>query len=203
MLFQAELGPSEIYGGPLNGFFFADLNPNEGVFAGEANLTNVDLSLGSEILFRKKGVRGEAQGSAKVEGIVGSPESVQGDGEFSIRNGKLVTIPLLAGAIINPFEGLNRNNNRIKEADCNFIIHDQIFDFQGLGSIILRSPTGKILGRGTVGFNKNLNLVMEPQTLGGAPLISDIANRLLRFRIRGTLDKPKLNSRRETAPQGR
>ena len=82
MLFQAELGPSEIYGGPLNGFFFADLNPNDGVFAGEANLTNVDLSLGSEILFRKKGVRGEAKGSAKVEGIVGSPESVQGDGEF-------------------------------------------------------------------------------------------------------------------------
>lgn len=205
MLFQAELGPSEIYGGPLNGFFFADLKSDKGVFAGEADLTGVDLSLGSEILFRKTGVRGEAQGSANVEGIVGSPESVQGSGQFSIRNGKLATIPLLAGAIINPFEGLNRNNNRIKEADCSFVVHDQLFDFKGLGSIVLKSPTGRILGRGTVGFNKSLNLVMEPQTLGGAPLISDIANRLLRFRIRGSLDEPKLNTRRkrETTPEGR
>ncbi len=205
MLFQAELGPSEIYGGPLNGFFFADLKSDKGVFAGEANITDADLALGSEILFRNQGVRGEARGSAQVEGIVGSPESVQGDGKFSIRNGKLAQIPLLAGAIINPLEGLNRNNNRIREADGNFVIHDQVFDFRGLGSILLKSATGKILGRGTVGFNKNLNLVMEPQTLGGVPLISDIANRLLRFRIRGTLDEPMLNSRRnrEAAPRGR
>ncbi|MGE4618632.1 MAG: hypothetical protein AAEJ04_02345 [Planctomycetota bacterium] len=199
-VFQAELGPSDIYGGPLDGFFFADLNQNEGVFAGEANIEEVDLALGAEILFRKKDVRGDARGSVQVEGLVGSSESVTGSGEFSIRNGKLAQIPLLAGAIINPFEGLNRNNNRIKEADGNFTIHDQLFDFRGLGSIKLKSPTGKILGRGTMGFNKTLNLVMEPQTLGGAPILSDIANRLLRFRIRGTLDNPQLNSRKETSP---
>ncbi|PCJ14102.1 MAG: hypothetical protein COB10_04700 [Planctomycetota bacterium] len=71
-----------------------------------------------------------------------------------------------------------------------------------MGSIKLRSETGRILGRGTLAFNKILNLVMEPQTLGGAPLLSDIANRLLRFRIRGTLDDPKLNSRKETPSRG-
>ncbi|NRA76392.1 MAG: hypothetical protein HRU16_10665 [Planctomycetes bacterium] len=132
---------------------------------------------------------------------MGSAESIMGSGEFSIRKGLLAQIPLLAGAIINPFEGLNRNNNKIREADCHFSIHDQVFDFKGMGSIKLRSETGRILGRGTLAFNKILNLVMEPQTLGGAPLLSDIANRLLRFRIRGTLDDPKLNSRKKTPSQ--
>ena len=201
-LFQAELGPCEIYGGPLDGFFFADLGQEHGSFAGEAILSDVDLSLGSELLFGKKGVRGTARGSVQVEGVVGSAESIMGNGEFSIRKGLLAQIPLLAGAIINPFEGLNRNNNKIREADCHFSIHDQVFDFKGMGSIKLRSETGRILGRGTLAFNKILNLVMEPQTLGGAPLLSDIANRLLRFRIRGTLDDPKLNSRKETPSRG-
>ncbi|MGE4631424.1 MAG: AsmA family protein [Planctomycetota bacterium] len=200
-LFQAELGPCEIYGGPLDGFFFADLGHEHGGFAGEASLSNINLALGSELLFRKKGVRGTAQGEVRVEGLVGSPDSIIGGGEFSIREGSLAQIPLLAGAIINPFEGLNRSNNKVREADCKFSIHDQIFDFKGMGSIKLRSNTGRILGRGTVTFNKILNLVMEPQTLGGAPLLSDIANRLLRFRIRGTLDDPELNSRKAKPSQ--
>ncbi|MEE2856504.1 MAG: AsmA family protein [Planctomycetota bacterium] len=202
-VFQAELGPSEIYGGPLDGFFFADLSPGEGRFAGETRVERVDLSLGSQMLFRKQGVKGIAEGAARVHGIVGSTDSILGNGAFSIRDGNLAQIPIIAGVLLNPFEGLNRRNNRIKKADCEFSIHDQLFEFKGMGSIRLSSPAGKILGKGIVGFDKRLSLIMEPQTLGGAPVLSDIANRLLRFQIGGSLDEPDVGSRRRTDPDNK
>ncbi|MDE0960840.1 MAG: hypothetical protein OSB09_08675 [Planctomycetota bacterium] len=193
-LFMAELGPSEIYGGSLDGFFFADLTPEGGRFAGETKITDINLSLGSEMLFRKPGVAGIATGSARVDGLVGSPDSILGNGFFSIRKGNLAQVPIIAGVLQNPFEGLNRRNNRIKEADFEFSIHDQLFEFKGMGSIRLSSPAGKILGKGVVGFDQQLHLIMEPQTLGGAPILSDIANRLLRFRIEGSLDQPHVGA---------
>ncbi len=199
-LFQAEIGPAQIYGGPLDGFFFVDLSPQGGRFAGESSVSDIDLAQGSELLFKKGGVTGVAAGSVRVQGQVGFPDSILGDGSFSIRNGNLAQVPIVAGVLLNPFEGLNRRNNRIKEADCSFSIHDQLFEFKGMGSIKLKSPSGKILGKGVVGFDKLLHLIMEPQTLGGAPLLSDIANRLLRFRIEGTLDEPEIRtSRKEEA----
>jgi hypothetical protein len=155
------------------------------------------------MLFRKQGVKGIAEGAARVHGIVGSTDSILGNGAFSIRDGNLAQIPIVAGVLLNPFEGLNRRNNRIKKADCEFSIHDQLFEFKGMGSIRLSSPAGKILGKGIVGFDKRLSLVMEPQTLGGAPLLSDIANRLLRFQIRGSLDEPQVGSRRKADPDNK
>jgi hypothetical protein len=200
-LFMAELGTSEIYGGALDGFFFADLAPGGGRFAGETSVSDVDLSLGSEMLFRKPGVAGIAAGSARVQGLVGSPDSILGNGAFSIRNGNLAQVPIIAGVLQNPFEGLNRRNNRIKSADCKFSIHDQLFEFKGMGAIRLSSPAGKILGKGVVGFDQQLHLIMEPQTLGGAPILSDIANRLLRFRIEGSLDQPNIGSSKRNPPE--
>jgi hypothetical protein len=200
-LFMAELGSSEIYGGALDGFFFADLAPGGGRFAGETSVSDIDLSLGSEMLFRKPGVAGIAAGSARVQGLVGSPDSILGNGAFSIRNGNLAQVPIVAGVLQNPFEGLNRRNNRIKSADCEFSIHDQLFEFKGMGAIRLSSPAGKILGKGVVGFDQQLHLIMEPQTLGGAPILSDIANRLLRFRIEGSLDQPNIGSSKRNPPE--
>ncbi|MDE0958367.1 MAG: AsmA family protein [Planctomycetota bacterium] len=200
-LFMAELGSSEIYGGVLDGFFFADLAPGGGRFAGETSVSDIDLSLGSEMLFRKPGVAGIAAGSARVQGLVGSPDSILGNGAFSIRHGNLAQVPIVAGVLQNPFEGLNRRNNRIKSADCEFSIHDQLFEFKGMGAIRLSSPAGKILGKGVVGFDQQLHLIMEPQTLGGAPILSDIANRLLRFRIEGSLDQPEIGASRRNPPE--
>jgi len=65
-----------------------------------------------------------------------------------------------------------------------------------MGSLKLDSPTGEIFGKGRFGFDTSIDLVFEPQTLGGTPLISDIANRLLRFRVMGTIDDPKITIRK-------
>ena len=53
--------------------------------------------------------------------------------------------------------------------------------------------TGNLSSPITANF---IDLIFEPQTLGGTPLISDIANRLLRFRVVGTIDEPEITIRK-------
>ncbi|MDG2085167.1 MAG: hypothetical protein P8K66_09445 [Planctomycetota bacterium] len=195
-LFQAEIGPAGIYGGTLDGFFFVDLNEVGGNYAGEVLVKDLQLSEGSMRLFSKPDIAGETQISTRFTGQVGKRGSTVGDGFFAINSGNLARIPLIAGALINPLEGLNRSNNKISSARGAFTIHDSIFEFKGMGSLVLESPSGEIFGKGNFGFDKSIDLIFEPQTLGGTPLISDIANRLLRFRVVGTIDEPEITIRK-------
>ena len=195
-LFQAEIGPAGIYGGTLDGFFFVDLNEVGGNYAGEVLVKDLQLSEGSMRLFSKPDIAGETQISTRFTGQVGKRGSTVGDGFFAIKSGNLARIPLIAGALINPLEGLNRSNNKISSARGAFTIHDSIFEFKGMGSLVLESPSGEIFGKGNFGFDKSIDLIFEPQTLGGTPLISDIANRLLRFRVVGTIDEPEITIRK-------
>ena len=59
-------------------------------------------------------------------------------------------------------------------------------DYMSLKHAVVQAAQG--------GFDQQLHLIMEPQTLGGAPILSDIANRLLRFRIEGSLDQPHVGA---------
>ena len=195
-LFQAEIGPASIYGGTLDGFFFVDLAQQDGTYAGEILIDGLQLEKGSSNLFGKSEIAGTTRIDTRFAGNVGESGSTYGDGSFSIRNGNLARIPLIAGALINPFEGLNRRNNKIKAADGEFIIANSAFEFKGMGSLKLDSPTGEIFGKGKFNFDTSVDLVFEPQTLGGTPLISDIANRLLRFRVVGTVDDPEITIRK-------
>ncbi|NCF55959.1 MAG: hypothetical protein GWP41_06795 [Planctomycetia bacterium] len=195
-LFQAEIGPAGIYGGTLDGFFFVDLNEAGGNYAGEVLVKDLQLSECSMRLFSKPDIAGETQISTRFTGQVGKRGSTVGDGFFAITSGNLARIPLIAGALINPLEGLNRSNNKISSARGAFTIHDSIFEFKGMGSIVLKSTSGDIFGKGNFGFDKSIDLIFEPQTLGGTPLISDIANRLLRFRVVGTIDEPEITIRK-------
>ena len=154
------------------------------------------ISEGSMRLFSKPDIAGETQISTRFTGQVGKRGSTVGDGFFAIKSGNLARIPLIAGALINPLEGLNRSNNKISSARGAFTIHDSIFEFKGMGSLVLESPSGEIFGKGNFGFDKSIDLIFEPQTLGGTPLISDIANRLLRFRVVGTIDEPEITIRK-------
>lgn len=195
-LFQAEIGPASIYGGTLDGFFFVDLNDQAGTYAGEIRVDGLKLEEGSSNLFGRPDIAGTTGIDTRFAGNVGEGGSTFGDGSFQIRNGNLARIPLIAGALINPFEGLNRRNNKIKEADGIFTIANSAFEFKGMGSLKLDSPTGEIFGKGKFNFDRTIDLVFEPQTLGGTPLISDIANRLLRFRVMGTVDDPEITVRK-------
>lgn len=195
-LFQAEIGPASIYGGTLDGFFFVDLSGQDGTYAGEILVDDLKLEIGSDNLFGRPDIAGSTRIDTRFAGTVGLDGSTYGDGSFSIRNGNLARIPLIAGALINPFEGLNRRNNKIKEADGIFTIVNSAFEFKGMGSLKLDSPTGEIFGKGKFNFDRTIDLIFEPQTLGGTPLISDIANRLLRFRVLGTVDNPEITVRK-------
>ena len=147
-LFQAEIGPASIYGGTLDGFFFVDLNDQAGTYAGEIRVDGLKLEEGSSNLFGRPDIAGTTGIDTRFAGNVGEEGSTFGDGSFQIRNGNLARIPLIAGALINPFEGLNRRNNKIKEADSIFTIANLAFEFKGMGSLKLDSPTGEIFGKG-------------------------------------------------------
>ena len=195
-LFQAEIGPASIFGGTLDGFFFVDLRDADGTYAGEILVDGLKLEEGSGNLFGRSDIAGNTRIDTRFAGLVGVKGSTIGDGSFTISNGNLARIPLVAGALINPFEGLNRRNNKIKSAEGQFSIANSMFEFKGMGSLKLDSPTGAIFGKGKFGFDTSIDLVFEPQTLGGTPLISDIANRLLRFRVMGTIDDPEITIRK-------
>lgn len=195
-LFQAEIGPASIYGGTLDGFFFVDLGDLDGSYAGEILVDSLQLAEGSANLFGRPDIAGSTSIDTRFAGIVGVKGSTIGDGSFRISNGNLARIPLIAGALINPFEGLNRRNNKIKSAEGAFTIANSAFEFKGMGSLKLDSPTGAIFGKGKFLFDTSIDLIFEPQTLGGTPLISDIANRLLRFRVVGTIEDPEITVRK-------
>ena len=94
---------------------------------------------------------------------------------------------------------------RIKEVDCNFRVEGQSFTVPDWEDLVLMSPSLRILGKGRMGFDTKLNFILEPQTLGGFPLLSELVNRLTRFRLRGTLDSPETlpvneNNNREEEP---
>jgi len=107
-LFQAEIGPAGIYGGTLDGFFFVDLSDHEGTYAGEILVDDLQLEKGSGSLFGRSNIAGSTRIDTRFAGAVGIEGSTTGNGSFTISNGNLARIPLVAGALINPFEGLNR-----------------------------------------------------------------------------------------------
>jgi len=203
-LFQASLGPSSLYGGRVDGFFFADL-ADSGVFAGEATVSGVDIRKGSADIFGVTGSAGIAQGEIFIGGETHNPKSLSGGGGFRVRNGNFTKIPMIAAIILNPLKGFNHHNNRIKEVDCNFRVEGQSFTVPDWEDLVLMSPSLRILGKGRMGFDTKLNFILEPQTLGGFPLLSELVNRLTRFRLRGTLDSPETlpvneNNNREEEP---
>lgn len=189
-LFQASLGPSTLYGGRVDGFFFADL-AETGLFAGEATASGIDIRKGSKDLFGVSGSAGIAQGEIFIGGETHDPKSLHGGGGFRVRDGNLTKIPMIAAIILNPLKGFNHHNNRIKKVDCNFNVEGQSFVIPDWEDLTLTSPSLRIQGKGRMGFDTGLNLILEPQTLGGFPLISELVNRLTRFRLRGTLDSPE------------
>jgi len=190
-VFQAAIGPAKMYGGDLDGFFYVDL-ADDGMFGGEAECREVDLSLGSNDIFGTPDISGLASGQIQVRGRTQDAESMTGFGKIYVRAGKLSRIPALAAIFLNPLKGLSRGNQNVHKAEASYRIRDRKFVVEELGDLRLESEVVEILGKGTLDFDNELDLLFEPQTLFGIPIISDIVNTLARFRLKGNLDDPEV-----------
>ncbi len=190
-VFQAAIGPATMYGGELNGFFFVDL-ADDGRFKGEAECRGLDLSKGSMDIFGTKDIAGIANGRVDVEGRTKDAESMVGLGLVEVTAARLSRVPALAAVFLNPLKALSRENQNFHKAEAKFLIRDQRFDMVELGDLRLVSEVVEVLGKGTLNFENYIDLILEPQTLGGLPILSDILNSLTRFRMRGNLDDPEI-----------
>lgn len=190
-VFQAALGPAKLFEGDLNGFFYVDL-ADGGDFGGEAEATDVDLSVGSEDIFRTPDTEGLATGTVQVRGKTDDVTTMTGFGDVRVRDAKLSRIPALAAVILNPLKGFSADNQRFDEANARYRIGDERFIIDTMGDLVLESPVVNIHGKGWLDFENEIDLLLEPQTLGGLPILSDIVNSLTRFRLKGNLDDPEI-----------
>ena len=191
-VFQASIGPSRIFGGELNGFFFVDLAEG-GDFAGEAECEQVDLSIGGEDIFGTEDISGIAEGVLQLRGKTQDVDSMNGFGFGKIYSARLTKIPALAAIFLNPLAGLSEENLHFHKAVLErFEIRDQKILIEHLGDLRLESPVVNLHGRGSLSFESELDLLLEPQTLGGLPILSALLNTLTRFRLTGNLDDPEV-----------
>ena len=191
-VFQASIGPAQLFGGDLNGFFFVDLAEN-GDFAGEAECEGLNLALGGEDLFGTKEISGIAEGVVQLRGKTRDIDSMNGFGFANVYSARLKKIPALAALFLNPLAGLSDESLHFHKADVKrYVVRNQKIYIENLGDLRLESPVINIHGRGSLGFDGELDLLLEPQTLGGLPIISDLLNTLTRFRLKGKLDDPEV-----------
>ena len=190
--FQASLGPASLFGGVLNGFFFVDLKEG-GRFGGEAEADGIRLEEGGKDLFGTSDIAGNAYGALQLRGLADDLDSMIGLGYAGIRQGRLTKIPILAAIILNPLQGFSKDNLHFDKATVKrYRVADRQIIIDDWGDLLLESPIINVKGKGSLSFDSELDLVLEPQTLGGLPIISDLVNTLTRFRLRGSLDDPEV-----------
>lgn len=199
--FQASLGPAALFGGTLDGFFFADLKEG-GSFGGEAEAEGILLEEGGEDLFGTKDTAGTAYGALQLRGATDDVDSLIGLGYAGIRDGRLTKIPALAAIILNPLQGFSKENLHFEKATVKrYRVADRRIVIDDWDDFVLESPIINLKGRGTLGFDSELDLILEPQTLGGLPILSDLVNTLTRFRLSGSLDDPEIEGDFEPPPE--
>ncbi|MCA8959435.1 MAG: hypothetical protein KDC38_02930 [Planctomycetes bacterium] len=195
---QAYIRDADVYGGSLRGFFFVDVDRNKD-FMGSYLAEGIDLSIGGGEIFKSEGIQGRADGEVIFSGAIDAPDRLWGEGRFGISNARLTQIPLMANVLRNPlfglFEGLDREQNFVREVRGNFTIEPNRFRVHDYGDLELKTGSGVTFrGKGSLDFDLNIDMLLEPQgSLMGLPGLSTIFNKAFRMRLDGPLDDPKSN----------
>jgi len=191
-VFQASIGPANLFGGKVDGFFFVDLS-EDGDLGGEAECQDVDLSLGGTDLFNTEDIAGLANGDLQIRGLTQDVNSMRGFGKARVRAARLSKIPALAALFLNPLAGMSSSNLHFHKAEVErFEIEDRKIWVRELGQLKLESPVVNVHGQGYVSFDSEIDMILEPQTLGGFPVLSDLLNSIIRSRVKGSLDDPEV-----------
>ncbi|MFN0057679.1 MAG: hypothetical protein ACKVX7_04410 [Planctomycetota bacterium] len=190
---QVLIRKAEVYGGYLRGFFYVNVGSTRDL-RGHFLCDEIDLAKGGD-LFPRKTVSGRAAGEVVFSGSSRAAQDMTGRGWFGVRDGKLNDLPLTS-LIINPIvlvRMFEADALTIRDMDTRFTIQNGRFHVKEYEDLELKSRAMRILGKGEMDFDLNLDFWCVPQTFGGLPLVSDFFNTIGRRRITGTLDDPKVS----------
>ncbi|MBI3253104.1 MAG: hypothetical protein HYZ52_07370 [Candidatus Omnitrophica bacterium] len=187
--------------GTIGGRVFFDLSTPKTFFDGRVSGSRLDLGDFSKAMGTKENIPGgTALFQVWLRGFLKNPETFHGHGALDICDGKLFQTDLFKPMGELPFvkvEGLDRVV--FKSLSGTFKIHEKKIWTQDLS---LFSDTVDLSLKGSAGFDKNLDMVMDIQyskdvlrgaedTGGLAPfMVREAGNFISQYRVGGTIEKP-------------
>jgi len=120
-----------------------------------------------------------------------------GNGQVDLRNGLIWEIPIFGvlspvlDSVITPGLG----ESRLNQASATFVMTNSVLRSDDL---LLRSPTVRLLYRGTVGFDMQVDATVEAEVGRDAPLVGSLVStvfmpfgKLFETKVTGSLSNPK------------
>ena len=195
---------SEFYGGELIGNFFSRFNDKQSseidfhLHAKEMELTGFM----SDVLGRDSGLSGQIDGNLDIKALSNDWSSWNGSARLSLKDGYLWELPLFG--VFSPVldqmtPGLGAG--KFSKGTGDFKIVNSIVKTR---NVELKSPLVRLQYTGHVDFNgkiSNAGVVAEPlrDTWVIGPVLGPVLNlalkpieRMLKFKVEGTLNKPKM-----------
>lgn len=192
---QVYLKSGNVYGGHARGFFFVDAGIRRD-YLGHFLADGVDLSIASPDLVRQgESLGGSLKGEVQFSGATDQKDSLDGKGYFRVRDGKIKRLPVAISVLTNPLLGWldswDDQVRTVREVDARFDLRGRDLLFPTYDDLVLRTPKVEIRGRGRVGFDKSIDLLLEPRgSLYGLIGLGDLLDGLVRQRLTGTLQQP-------------
>ncbi len=187
---------SLFYDGKINILTTADLTTKEMPFNTAFNLEAADLSkIKEDTPAKTEELRGLVYLTTVVDGNLATPLDVKGKGAFSINDGYLMKKEFNSLFIIPELSHLT-----FTDANANFVIENQKVTTD---NFTLKSSATDLVGKGSVGFNQELNFELNPEfhadTIAestsarrGTTAIIAAADRYLTIYVEGTVAAPKV-----------
>ena len=196
--FQMSVHSSDLYGGLVDGFLYVDTG-EQGDIGGHFIAKELKLPKAARDIFGVDGrqVSGVAEGHVEFRGTAGDVESIVGKGLGVIKKAQLVELPFFL-QILNvlklDFAGAG-SRNYFSDVSLPYEIKDGLFRAE---QVEIKSPAITLVGQdGTLDFNGQLDLVLQPQVVDTklplwdqfVGLLKDV---LASVRIRGDLTDPRV-----------
>ena len=194
--FQALLHSDDLYGGVVDGFLFVD-SGSKGDVGGDFVASGLQVARAADDVFGAggAGTKGEAEGWVKFGGKAGEVQSIRGRGHGRIVRARLVQLPLFLG-LIGVIFGDSSEGHFFRGVSLDYEIRDGRFD-AGSGGIEIDSAGIKLFGGGTLDFDGELDLALQPRLLGFKipvveTILSFVKKGVAEIWVTGDLKAPKV-----------
>jgi hypothetical protein len=187
-----------LYDGALDGWGVFDYAPKMGTqFRGQVSLAKIQLPLLMEEWSGKTNrLKGELEGRLAITGGTSlDKKSWTGFGHLEVNHALLWNFRLF-GIFSDMLNKIipSSGNNRSHQARADFVLTNAMIS---TGNLEIRSTDFRLLYRGTLNSEKQLDAVVEAKILRDTPVLGPVLglffsplNRLFEYKIGGTLDAP-------------
>lgn len=187
---QLLLDPADLYGGIVQGFFFADLG-GLGEMRGHILAKDIDISRAAPGIFKDEKLKttGVGSGEVRFSGITGNTSSIIGEGSGEVKGANFSDLPVFSKAVKyvsrNEKSGLEFSDLRAK-----YNIRAEKFHISE-GEILLKGPVMNLRGQGSMNFYGILNMSFVPEIFDFKFTPVDwIKKNLAKVSVTGPLENP-------------